>query len=164
MQYTHYLYSNDNVSIIVNRMPIWFKEIKVEGDKDNGRIILHSQDEYDEIWGASAKMEINWEKKSRLDYFHAKQVQESIDMFNAINVVITEKQNTWHRSHEFTYWFGQRTKMIRKRYYPENIIHGVFYCDLTERQFNLTTYIIRKHFEGYKPYVIDGYLSVICHE
>ena len=84
-------------------------------------------------------------------------------MFNAINVVVTKKENTWLMSHEFTYFFGQRRKMVRKRYYAENIIHGVFYCDMSERQFNLSAYIIRNHYEAFKPFILECFNSVNCH-
>ena len=56
------------------------------------------------------------------------------------------------------------TKIVRKRYYPENHIHCTFYCEFTERQFELHTVVIREHYEGYKPFILDAYTSLICHE
>lgn len=163
MQYSYFVYEKSEYNIKVNRMPIWFKEVQSEGDVNEGYIILHSNNDYDENWGADAKMEINWLKKERLDFLHYKEVQNSIDVFNAINMVITEKENTWVMSHEFTYWFGNRSKMIRKKYYVENAIHSIFYCDLTERLFSIHTSIINKHFDNFKPYILESFKSIICH-
>ena len=163
MQQNYYIFTKDELNLTINRMPVWFKEVSKTGDENKGTISLHSQNEYDEVWGANAKLEISWEKKGRTEYFHAKQVQASIDMFNAIKVVVTEKERTWLMSHEFTYWFGNRNKMVRKRYYQENIIHGVFYCDMTERQIDISAYIIRPHYEGFKPFILECFNSIICH-
>lgn len=163
MQYSYFVYKKSEYNIKVNRMPIWFKEVQSEGDVNEGHIILHSNNDYDENWGADAKMEINWLKKERLDFLHYQEVQNSIDVFNAINMVITKKENTWVMSHEFTYWFGNRSKMIRKKYYVENAIHSIFYCDLTERLFSIHTSIINKHFDNFKPYILESFKSIICH-
>jgi len=163
MQKNFYQYQKEEYNLSIDKMPIWFKEVEAQGDENKGRIVFHSQNEYDEIWGSNAKMEISWEKKGRIETFHAKEVQNSIDMYNAINIVVTKKEQVWIRSHEFTFWYGNRTKMVRKRYYPENVIYGIFYCELTERLFNFHTTIIKKHFEGFKPYIIEAYNSIICH-
>jgi hypothetical protein len=163
MERTTYPYEKPEVDLKINKMPIWFREIEFNGDEAEGTIILRSKNDYDEIWGSNAKMEISWEKMERENYLHARAVQQSIDMYNAIDIVITKKETIWVRSHEFTYWLGNRTKMIRKHYYPENSIHGIFFCDVSGRIFNLHTKIIREHYEGFKEYILDSYKSVICH-
>lgn len=163
MQYNYYVYEKSDFNLKINRMPIWFKEIEIDGDQNEGNIILHSNNEYDENWGANAKMEITWYKKDRLDFMHYREVQNSIDVYNVIKMVITEKENTWVGSHEFTYWLGNRSKMIRKKYYTENAIHSVFYCDLSKRLFSIHTSIIDKQYENFKPYILECYKSIICH-
>lgn len=163
MEYNYYVYNKPECNIDVNKMPIWFKEVEYEGDYKEGTIILHSQNEYDEIWGANAKMEVIWEKKERENLYIGKEVQKSIDTYNAIGLVITSKENTWHLSHEFTFWYGQRSKMIRKRFYSERCIHGIFYCDVSERLLNIHTTIIQKYFENFKPFIIKAYNSIVCH-
>ncbi len=100
---------------------------------------------------------------NRIKFFHAREVQESIDIYSANNIVVIKKELVWLHTHEFTYWFGNRTKIIRKRHYPENNIHGVFYCELTERQFNMHSVIIGDHYTGFKPYILECYNSIICH-
>lgn len=163
MEYNYFVYNKPECNLIVNKMPIWFKEIEYNGDENNGYIILHSQDDYDEIWGPNSKIEIKWEKKDRTDLFYYKEVENSIEIYNAIGIVVTKKDRDWLMSHEFTYWFGHRRKMIRKRYYVEKVIHGIFYCESSERLVNLHTSIIDSMYENYEPYIIKSYQTVECH-
>ncbi|TFF88561.1 MAG: hypothetical protein EU550_01070 [Promethearchaeota archaeon] len=164
MEYHYYVYEKPEYDIRINKMPIWFKEIKFEGDKNKGYIEFHTQDNYDEFWGPIAKYEFNWESKYRTEFFHSREVQESINIYNAINISVTNKDSDWIRSHEYTYWFGNRMKRMGKKYYPENSIHGLFYCELTERVFEMHTTIIRDYFESYREYILNSYKSVFCHD
>ncbi len=144
-------------------MPIWFREVEFNGDENNGTIIFHTHNKYDGSWGSNAKMEFSWEKKDRTHFYHPREVQSSIDQYNAINMVITKKEKSWLNSHEFEIWYGRRSKLVRKRYYPENAIHGIFYCDMTERLFNIHATIIRDHYDGFKSFILKSYSSLICH-
>jgi len=144
-------------------MPVWFEEKESSGYKDEGTISFHTANNYDDIWGPNAKMEISWEKEDRTESFYAKIVQNSIDMYNAIEVTVTNKEQIWVRSHECTIWYGARSKMIRKHFYRESVIHSVLYCDVTERIFNIHTSIIAEHYKGFKPYIIEAYNALICH-
>ncbi len=163
MEYNYYVYNKAECNITINKMPIWFKEIEYEGDENNGYIIMHSQNDCDEIWGPNTKLEIKWEKRERMNLFYYKEVEKSIETYNAIGIVVTKKERDWLMSHEFTFWFGQRRKMIRKRYYVEKVIHGIFYCEITERLFSIHTSIIESMYENYKPNIIKSYNSVECH-
>ena len=163
MEYNYYVYNKAECNITINKMPIWFKEIEYEGDENNGYIIMHSQNDYDEIWGPNTKLEIKWEKRERMNLFYYKEVERSIETYNAIGIVVTKKERDWLMSHEFTFWFGQRRKMIRKRYYVEKVVHGIFYCEITERLFSIHTSIIESMYENYKPNIIKSYNSVECH-
>jgi len=163
MEYNFYVYNKAECNLTINKMPIWFKEIEYDGDENNGYIIMHSQNDYDEIWGPNTKLEIKWEKRERMNLFYYKEVEKSIETYNAIGIVVTKKERDWLMSHEFTLWFGQRRKMIRKRYYVEKVVHGIFYCEITERLFSIHTSIIESMYENYKPYVIKSYNSVECH-
>jgi hypothetical protein len=164
MQRNYYIYEKPELKIIINKLPVWFTEISYDGDEKEGNISFKSANDYDEIYGNNAKIEVEFSTIERIKFYHAKEVQKSIDVYNAINVVVTNKERVWLNTHEFTYWFGTRTKMIRKRYYPENHIHGLFYCELTERLFEIHSKIIRKHYEGFKPYLLEAYNSFLCHE
>jgi len=163
VEYNYYIYDKPESMLAINKMPIWFRENKFEGDYSEGTIVLHSQNNYDEIWGADAKMEIFWEKKDRASLFYAKEIQKSIDIYNAIGLVIMSKENTYLMSHNFTFWYGRRSKMIRKRYYNEKSIHGIFYCDNTERLINIHTTIIDKLYENFKPFILKCYNNIVCH-
>jgi len=163
MEYNYYIYNKPECKLNINKMPIWFKEIEYEGDENNGYIILHSQNDYDEIWGPNTKLEIKWEKRERMNLFYYKEVEKSIETYNAIGIVVTKKERDWLMSHEFTFWFGQRRKMIRKRYYVEKVVHGIFYCEISERLFSIHTSIIESMYENYKSYVIKSYNSIECH-
>ncbi|MGV9173062.1 MAG: hypothetical protein ACOC44_10155 [Promethearchaeia archaeon] len=163
MQRNYYVYKDKDLGVHIAKLPVWFSEAQKEGDADQGSIVFHSNNEYDEVWGPNAKIQVDWENKARTDFYHAREVQESIDMYNAINVVVTNKKREWLRSHEFTYWFGNRKKMIRKHYYPEEIIHGIFYCEVKNRQYTLNARVIKKHYEGFKPYILEAFKSIICH-
>lgn len=163
MEYNYYVYNKPECGVLIDKMPIWYKEIEYEGNENQGTIILKSQNDYDEIWGANSKMELNWEKKERMNLFLYKEIQSSIDVYNAIGIVVTEKKKDWLMSHEFTYWFGRRRRMIRKRYYVEKVIHGVFYCEVSERLFNIHTSIISDKYENFKPFVLKSYSTFICH-
>jgi hypothetical protein len=163
LQRSYYIIEKPECNLIINKLPIWFKEVEFDGDEISGKMTFHSHKDYDENWGPEAKIEISWEKKDRITFYHPREVQESINAYNAINVVVSNKENIWIRSHEFTIWYGSRTKMIKKKYYVENSIHGIFYCDLTERLITLHAIIIKVHYDEFKQYILECFKSIICH-
>ena len=59
MQQTNYAYKKERLGFSITRMPIWFGEIDVNGDDQNGSISLHTANNYDEIWGPNGKMDIS---------------------------------------------------------------------------------------------------------
>lgn len=163
MEFNYYAYNKPECNISIDKMPKWYQEIEYQGDENQGSINFNSQNDYDEIWGPNSVLELTWEKKGRSDLLYYKEVQNSIEVYTSIGFVVTEKRKDWLRSHEFTYWFGHRNKMIRKRYYNERVIHGIFYCEISERVFNIHTSIIGEKYENFKPYVLKSYSSFICH-
>ncbi len=163
MEITNYRYINEEFDFNVDKMPIWFEEVESTGDKNNGSVFLNTTNNFDENWGSLAKMEISWEKKDRLETFHAKEVQRAINLYNSIKVIIKKKEQSWIRSHEFTLLYGNRMKMVGRKFYPEDSIHGVFYCDISNRIFNIHTAVIKDHYEGFKSYILDAYNTFICH-
>ncbi len=164
MEYNYYTYEKNEGNITIHKLAKWLIEEKFEGDANEGFISFHSQNDYDEIYGSNAKMEITWEKKDRTSFFFGKEVQNSIELYSSIDFVITNKESDWLLSHEIIRWFGQRTKMMRKRYYREKCIHGIFYCDVTERLINVHANVIDKFFENFKPFIIKSLNTIICHE
>jgi len=163
MQETYYVYEKPEYNVLMNRMPIWFKEVQIIGDQNQGSIILHSQNDFDEYWGANAKMELDWVKMEREDFYHPREVQKSIDIYNSINFNITQKKNDLLNSHNITWWRGQRSKRVGLTIYEEKCIHAVFYCEFSGRVINLHCGIINEYFGGFEPYILDAFKSLMCH-
>jgi hypothetical protein len=164
MEYKYYVYEKPECDIRINKIPMWFKEVGFDGDSKEGYIEFHTYENYDDNWGPIAKYDFSWRSAKRTEFFHSQEVQKSIDLYNSIKLSITEKKSDWLRSHEFTYWFGNRMKRAGKKYYPEKSIHGIFYCELSERVFDMHTAIIRDYFDSYKEYILSSYKSVFCHD
>jgi hypothetical protein len=163
MEYTFYVYKKPECNLSINKMAIWFGETEFKGDENNGSVIFHSQKNYDEIWGPNSTLELNWETKDRADLYYYKEVESSIETYNAIGIVVTKKERDWLMSHEFTVWFGQRRKMIRKRYYVERVIHGIFFCEISERLINIHTSVIESKYDNSKPSLLKTFNSIECH-
>lgn len=163
MEYNFYVYKKPECNLTINKMAIWFGETEFEGDENNGSIIFHSQNIYDEIWGPDSTLELNWEKKDRANLFYYKEVESSIETYNAIGLVVTKKERDWLMSHEFTTWFGQRRKMMRKRYYVEKVIHSIFFCEISERLINVHTSVIESMYDNFKPSLLKTFNSIECH-
>ena len=163
MEKTSYIYQNPHSNVTINKMPIWFEEDSVEGDQNNGYIAWSTKNQHDEIWGPLAKIQLEYTRMERSKFYHPKEVQNSIDQYNAINVIVSKKENDWLNSHEITIWYGSRRKLIRKRYYKEKSIHAIFYCDITERLFSVHASIIEDNYEGFRPYILNSFKSIFCH-
>ncbi len=163
MRKSYYIYRKPECNIKVNKLPIWFEEAELIGDETKGTIIFNSVNDYDEYWGPNAKMEIDWFRKERTKFFFPREFQGNLALYNAIDVIVTKKKQDWLNSHEYSYWFGRRNKMIRRKYYHENCIHGFLYCDMTERVINLHTIVIQEHYKGFEPYLLAAYKSIVCH-
>ena len=163
MEYSFYVYKKSECNLSINKMAIWFKETEFEGDKNNGSIIFHSQNDYDEIWGPDSTIELNWEKKDRANLFYYKEVERCIETYNAIGIVVTKKERDWLMAHEFTFWYGHRRKMIRKRYFVERVIHGIFFCEISERLINIHTAVIESMYDNFKPSLLKTLNSIECH-
>ena len=144
-------------------MAIWFRETEFEGDEHNGLLTFHSQKNYDEIWGPDSTLEVSWEKKDRINLLYYKEVERCIETYNAIGFVVTKKERDWLMSHEFTIWFGHRRKMIRKRYYVERIIHGIFFCEISERLINIHAAVIESMYDNFKPSLLKTFNTIECH-
>ena len=164
MEYNYYTYEKNEANITIHKLAKWLIEAKFEGTTDEGYISFHSQNDYDEIYGANAKMELSWEKRDRTNFFHGKEVQNSIELYSSVGFAVINKESDWLLSHEFVTWFGQRNKMMRKRYYREKCIHAIFYCDVTERLINVHANIIDKYYENFKKFILKSFSTILCHE
>ncbi len=163
MEYTFYTYKKQECNLSINKMAIWFRETEFEGDEHNGSLTFHSQKNYDEIWGPDSTFEVSWEKKDRVNLLYYKEVERCIETYNAIGFVVTKKERDWLMSHEFTIWFGHRRKMIRKRYYVERVIHGIFFCEISERLINIHAAVIENMYDNFKPSLLKTFNTIECH-
>ena len=163
MEYNYFVYKKPECNLVINKMPIWFREKEFTENENNGSLILHSENNFDDIWGPNSTMEVSWEKRNRESLFYYKEVEVNIQTYNSIDIIVTKKERDWLMSHEFTQWYGHRRKMKRKRFYLEKIIHCIFYCEVSERLINIHTSIIESMYENFKPYILKSYRSLICH-
>jgi hypothetical protein len=164
MKRTYWIYRNSDCKFQIEKIPIYLERVEEEGTYENGRVLFHSSSQYDEIWGPDVKFEIIWEPVDRISYHHGNRVNQSINMFNTLEIVIINKKTEWIRSHEMTFWFGTRRQIIKKRFYPSNIIHSIMMCESTDRVFELHAIIISALFPNYENLVIDAIKSINCHD
>ena len=115
------------------------------------------------MWGPECKIEVSWENIDPTQYHHGLKVKDTIRMFSSIEVVATKKETHWHLSHEMTYWFGNRQQMLRRQYYPSNIIHAVMFCELSHRLFEIHSVAISASYPRYEKRLLDTMFSLQCH-
>jgi hypothetical protein len=165
MEKESWQYINSSVGIQLNKISNLFsnQNIEVEGDQNKGRIVFKSTKISDEVWGPEAKIEVSWEKTDPLQYHHGLKVKETIRMFSSIEVVATKKETHWHLSHEMTYWFGNRQQILRRRFFPSNIIHAVFFCELSHRVFEIHFVTLTASYSKYEKHILDTFFSLQCH-
>jgi hypothetical protein len=164
LQHSHWVYRNQPCSFLIEKMPIYLERVTEEGDLKAGKVTFKSTSQYDEVWGSDVKFDVTWELADRMTYNHGKKVRETIKMFNAIDIVVIDKKTEWVRSHEFTYWYGQKKQIIQKRFYSTQIIHGVMLCDQSSRVFETHAVIITSLFTNYEQLILDSMRSLKCHE
>jgi len=158
-------YLNREYGIQINKISDYFakEKVKEEGNADLGEITFQSIRDVDDIFGPECTIKINWEKKDPTQYHHGLKVKDTIRMFSSINVVITKKETRWHLSHEMTYWLGRKQKMERGRYYQTSVIHGIVFCELTNRLFEVHAEVFAKYYENYKPLIMQVLETLQCH-
>lgn len=135
-----------------------------EGYYEQGKVLFNSQKDADEHFGPEAELEVTWESLSAMSYRHGRAVRDSIKMHNAIQVTVENKEDNWLNSHEITIWTGTRQKFISKRLYTIKYLHGLFFCDATNRFFNIQARIYGPVFDSYRPFLKDAITSIVCHQ
>lgn len=165
MQSESWNYVNPELGIQINKISNLFAKnaVVTEGDKTKGKITFKAIKNADEVWGPEAKIEVTWQKIDGNQYHHGLKVKETIRMFSEIEVVATKKETYWHLSHEMTYWMGNRQQMLKKRYYPSGIIHGIVFCELTQRLFEIHNVALMHVYPKYEKWFLETLFSVQCH-
>ncbi len=158
-------YLNESTGIQINLISTYFSTTKVleEGDATKGQVNFVSTREADEVWGPEAKIEINWEEIDPSQYHQGLKVKESIRMYGEIEVFASKKENKWHLSHEMTVWWGNRQQVKHRRFYPSKIIHGIVFCELTHRLFEIHAICLGNVFTKYEKAIMDIMDSLQCH-
>jgi len=164
MEHTYWVAKHPELNVAIEKVPIYFKEIEVQGTSEAGTIKYESYNKMEEIYGPDATFEVYWETVDRSIFHQGNRVQQSFDMYNSIEVNITEKKTEWNRSHEGTYWIGTRSQIKQKRFYNSNHIHCVFLCEQTSRVFEMHSEIISNMYPNYKDLVLAAMKSLLCHD
>lgn len=164
MKHTFWIYKNENFNFGLEKIPISIEEIEEKGDKNKGYIILKSKDQLDDVYESNVKIEINWETIERVSYHHGKAVNNSIKIFNSLDVSILKKETYWVQNHECTIWWGSKKDLIKQRVYPVNILHSIIYCEFTERLFEIHASISSKFFPNYESLIIEMMKKINCHD
>ena len=158
-------YLNETTQIQINRISNHFSSTNVleEGDAKKGQLNLFSTTDADEVWGPEAKIDINWEEIDPSQYHQGLKVKETIRMFSEIEVFASKKENKWHLSHEMTIWWGNRQQVKHRRFYTSKIMHGIVFCELTHRLFEIHAICLGNQFQKYEKTILDIIDSLQCH-
>jgi hypothetical protein len=164
MEHTYWIAKYPEMNVEIQKVPIYFRQVEVQGTNEAGTAKFESYNSMEEIYGPDAKFDVYWETVDRVLYHQGNRVQQSIDMYNAIEVNVTEKKTEWQRSHEGTYWFGKRSQIKQKRFYNSHHIHVVILCEQTSRVFEMHASIIANLYPNYKDLILSAMKSLLCHE
>ncbi len=168
MLQNNWKYLNIENQIVINKISNIYssdkKFIKKEGNLDEGRVEFKSVQISDEVWGADSDITIEWKKLENPSIFHlGKIVNESIQNYALINVVTSKKERLWHLSHEMIIWYGSKQQMSRQRYFVSKVIHATFFCELTQRLFQIHAKCLANAYDYYKGPIIEFIKSIQCH-
>jgi len=164
MEHTYWVAKYPDQNISIEKVPIYFQQTELQGNSEAGTVKFASHNAMEEIYGPNVILEVYWETTDRAIYHQGNRVQQSFDMYNAIEVNVTDKKTEWNRSHEGTYWFGTRSQIIQKHFYNSNHIHCITMCEQTSRVFEMHATIISNMYTNYKDLVLAAMKSLLCHD
>ena len=164
MEHTYWRFQSPEMKVSVEKVPIYFQQTELQGNFEAGTVKFASYNAMEEIYGPDVTFEVYWETVDRSTFHQGNRVQQSFDMYNAIEVNITDKKTEWNRSHEGTYWFGKRSQIKQKRFYNSNHIHCITLCEQTSRVFEMHATIIANMYPNYKDLVLAAMKSLLCHD
>ena len=166
MQHNFWRYIDTENQIQLNNISNLFSQegVKREGSFEQGRLKFFTVKTSDKFFGSDATLEISWEKVDPLSYHHGLKVKETIGNFSKIQVVVTKKETKWSHSHELTLWYGSRNQILKKRFFSSKITHGIMFCELTNRIFNIHGIFLGQKQKLYEKAIMDAIESLHCHE
>ncbi|GAB4331911.1 MAG: hypothetical protein Kow0069_39440 [Promethearchaeota archaeon] len=162
MEFSTWVFRNEEFGVFLDKVPNFMDRNLEEGSQVQGRITFVSQAEVDEYYGPEAELEVTWESMGAMSFRHGRALRDSIREHNAIDVVVESTERDWLNHHEFSMWFGSRRKFLHKRLYGISYVHGLFFCDQTQRYFQLQARIYAPAFESYKPHLVATIKSIRC--
>ena len=164
MEHTYWVAKYPEKNVAIEKVPIYFQQVDIQGNAEAGTVKFESYNKMEEIYGPDAIFEVYWETVDRALFHQGNRVQQSFDMYNSIEVNISNKETVWNRSHEGTFWYGTRSQIKQKHFYNSNHIHCVLLCEQTSRVFEMHATIIANMYPNYKDIVIAAMKSLLCHE
>lgn len=164
MEHTYWIAKYPEQNVAIEKVPIYFQQVSLQGNMEAGMVKFDSYNKMEEIYGPDAIFEVYWETVDRSIFHQGNRVQQSFDMYNSIEVNISNKETVWNRSHEGTYWYGTRSQIIQKHFYKSNHIHCVILCEQTNRVFEMHATVIANMYPNYKDLVLAAMKSLLCHE
>jgi len=150
-------------NIIIDKVSKFYDRDEETGYKEKGRVSFSCIRQTDSIFGAESRFYVAWEPKLAKDYHHGRAVQTSIKEWSAVEVNVERRTSGWINHHEYGMWYGRRTKFQQKRMYQIGVIHALFYCDVTQRLFDVHGETTLQFQDNYNPLIEMAFYSLQCH-
>lgn len=158
-------FKSEDLKIVFNKIPNYFNssDVNITGELNEGSFWVKSYDKKDDIWGAIANITVEWSPANPLTFHHGIQVKKTIDIYSAINVIVTQKEQSYLLSHDITIWHGRKQKFEQRRMYSSKIVHATIFCDQTNRLFEIHAEVLDSEFYLYEKPLKDFIYSFECH-
>jgi len=163
MEYSTWVYRNSEFNVILERISNYYERDEETGDRPKGRVSFKSVRQTDSIFGAESRFSVTWEPKLAKDYLYGRAVQNSIKEWSGLEVNVERRDSGWLNQHEYAIWYGRRSKFQQKRMYQIGVLHALFYCDTTQRFFEIHGETTLQFRDNYNPFIETAFNSLQCH-
>lgn len=163
MEFSTWTFRNEEFKVCIDRVPNYYDRDTEEGDQNQGKITFKCGRQVDDIFGPESRFFVSWETMPPIGYHHGKAVRDSIKQWSAVEVNVERRESGWVNHHEDAMWFGRRTKMQQKHMYAIGIIHGLFYCDVSQRYFEIHGETMFQYKDNYNTLIEAAFKSIQCH-
>jgi hypothetical protein len=163
MDFTTWVYRNPEFNVFVGKIANFYERDEETGNQERGRASFKCVRQTDSIFGAESRFFVAWEPKLAKDYHHGRAVQNSIKEWSAVEVNVERRGSGWINGHEYAIWYGRRNKFQQKRMYQIGVVHALFYCDVTQRLFEVHGETTLQFRDNYNPLIEAAFNSLQCH-
>ena len=135
------------------------------GTAKEGKIEFKSREIYDETWGSYLTITFSWISYP-LDGFHSGDaIQEILNLFSKINMTLEERVNDYIFGHFIQLVIGSRVILKKGIPYKVKEVHGVLYCEQSEREVSvvITVNDIQNIFPKWKDVLLRIIKSIKFH-